>query len=217
MKRTIIISAIFIGLSIFGNARTLSAPMEKAIEACTNLSKAIEATTTSQLKAANKMLKGADTVDFGDLWLEKGKGISLDGHFIFDEVFVDSLIVNRKVIDFSSRYAKMRGNRASRSIKCRVKMTTKALKAGQSSVWKTVNRRNPEYAVVAEPGGLLTMTIRDDDGKVLYAETVNNKKGEPVRKAKVELPDKATRIYIEVKNNGKTDASFALLGYECEN
>lgn len=85
MKRTIIFSALLMGFSVFVNAQILSAPMEKAIEACTNLSNAIGATTTSQLKAANKELKAADIVDFGDLWLEKGKDISVDGHFIFDE------------------------------------------------------------------------------------------------------------------------------------
>lgn len=212
MKRTIIFSVLLMGMSVFSEAQTLSDPMEKAIEVCTNLSNAIGATTTSQLKAANKELKAADIVDFGDLWLEKGKDLSVDGHFIFDEDFVDSLIVNRKVLDFSSHYAKKRSNRGSTSVNGRIKMTTKALKAGKNSIWKTVNRRNAEYAIVAEPGGLFTMTIRDDNGKVLYAETVNNKKGEPVRKAKIQLPDKATRIFIEVKNNGKSDASFALLG-----
>lgn len=94
------------GLGVLTNAQTLSAPMEKAIEVCTNLSNAIGATTTSQLKAANKKLKAADIVDFGDLRLEKGKDIGVDGHFIFDEVFVDSLIENRKVLSFSSKYAK---------------------------------------------------------------------------------------------------------------
>lgn len=212
MKRTTIFSTLLIGFSVLINAQTLSAPMEKAIEACTNLSNAIGATTTSQLKAANKELKAADIVDFGDLWLEKGDNLNVDGHFIFDEEFVDSLIVNRKVLNFSSQYAKKRSNRASTSVNGRIKMTTKALKAGQNSIWKTVNRRNAEYAIVAEPGGFFTMTIRDDKGKVLYAETVNNKKGEPVRKAKIQLPDKATRIFIEIKNNGKNDASFALLG-----
>lgn len=212
MKRTIIFSTLLIGISVLINAQTLSAPMEKAIEVCTNLSNAIGATSTSQLKAANKELKAADVVDFGDLWLEKGKDLNVDGHFIFDEVFVDSLIVNREVLNFSSQYAQKRSKRASTSVNGRIKMTTRALKAGQNSIWKTVNRRNAEYAIVAEPGGLFTMTIRDDKGKVLYAETVNNKKGESVRKAKIQLPDKATRIFIEVKNNGKNDASFALLG-----
>ena len=199
-------------MSVLINAQTLSAPMEKAIAACTNLSNAIGAATTSQLKAANKELKAADIVNFGDLWLEKGKDLTLDGHFIFDEEFVDSLIVNRKVLNFSSQYAKKRSNRASTSVNGRIKMTTKALKAGQSCIWKTRNHNNSEYAIVAEPGGLFTMTIKDDNGKVLYAETINNKKGAAVRKAQFQLPEKYARIFIEVKNNGKNDASFALLG-----
>lgn len=212
MIRSIILSILLLSMDVLATAQTLSAPMEKAIDACINLSNAIGSTTTSQLKAANKVLRAADIVDFGDLSLEKGKDLNVDGHFIFDEEFVDSLIINRKVIDFSSRYAKKRASRSSTGVKGRIKMTTKALKAGQKSVWKTVNRRTAEYAIVAEPGGLFTMTIRDDIGNVLYAETSNNKKGEPVRKATIQLPDKASRIHIEIKNNGKTDASFALLG-----
>lgn len=204
--------ALLLGMSVFANAQTFSAPMEKAIEACVNLSNAIGVTTTSQLKAANKELKAADIVDFGNLRLEKGKEMSVDGHFIFDEEFVDSLIVNRKVIEFSSKYAENRRRRDMTSSKGRIKMTTKALKAGQSATWKTVNKGNAEYAIVAEPGGLFTMTIRDEKGKVLYAEIVNNKKGASLRKAQVQLPDKITKVFIEVKNNCKKNASFALLG-----
>lgn len=211
MKRIIIITALILGISVFGKARTLSAPMEKAIKACTNLSIAIESRNTSQLRAANKVLKEADIVNFGDILLEKGMDISVDGHFIFDEEFVDSLIVNQKVLNFSSRYAKKRRVRNSAGVNGRIKMTTKALKAGQKSIWKTQNRKNAEYAIVSEPGGLFTMTIRDEKGKVLYAETSNNKKGEAVRKALLQLPDKFSKIFIEVKNCGDKDASFALL------
>lgn len=193
-------------------AQTLSASMEEAVAVCTDLSRAIGTTTTAQLKAANKALKAANIVNFGDLWLEKGKDISIDGHFIFDEEFIDSLIINRQIINFSSRYATKRTNRASSGVQGRIKMTTKIVKAGQSATWKTVNRQNAEYAIVAEPGGLLTMTIYDDNGNVLYTETENNKKGASVRKAKMTLPDKITIIYIKIKNNGKKDASFALLG-----
>lgn len=210
MKRAIVSFALLLGLNICAYTQTLSTQMEKAIEICTNLSNAIGSTTTSQLKAANKELKEADIVDFGDIWLVKGKDISVDCHFVFDEEFIDSLIENRKVIEFSSQYLKKR--RSTRNINGPIKMTTRALKAGQNSIWKTTNRRNAEYAIVAEPGGLFTMTIRDEKGNVLYAETEKNKIGEPVRKAKFQLPDKATKIFIEVKNNGKTDASFALLG-----
>lgn len=90
-------------------------------------------------------------------------------------------------------------------------MTTLALEAGASAVWKSVNRKLAEYALVAEPGGLFTMTIRDEKGCALYSETVNNKQGAKVRKAQIKLPDKITKLYIEIKNTGRNDASFALL------
>ncbi len=212
MKRVILFSTIILWTGICINAITLSDSMEKAIEACTGLSNAIQARTTSQLKAANKELKAANTVNFGSLRLHKGKELSVDGHFIFDEEFVDSLLVNRVVLNFSSHYAKKRSSKGVASGKGKIKMTTKALKAGENTIWKTSNSRNAEYALVAEPGGLFTMTIRDENGKVLHAETVNNKTGAAVRKAKFQLPDRATRIFIEVRNTGKKDASFALLG-----
>lgn len=210
--RTKIITIICLIISNLVSAQNLSAPMENAIAACKGLSTAIATTSTSQLKAANKALKAADIIDFGDIWLVKGKELNVDGHFIFDEEFVDSLIVNRKIIDFSCKYAQKRSMRGSTGKTGRIKMTTRALKAGQKATWRTVNRKNAEYALVAEPGGLFTMTVYDDNGKILYAETINNKKGAAIRKVKMQLPDKATRVYLEIKNNSKKDASFAIIG-----
>lgn len=211
MYKAIIPLLTFIVLSLSSVAQSVSPVMEKAISVCSELSKAIGSGTTSQLRLANKELKAAKIANFGDLRLIKGKEASLDNHFLFDEVFVDSLIVNREVTKFASRYAKLRGTRGT-GPKGTIKMTTKALKAGQSAVWKTVNRLNAEYALVAEPDGLFTMTITDSDGKPLYVETCNNKKGETIRKAVLTLPDKATIIHIEVKNTGKKDSSFTLIG-----
>lgn len=197
---------------ITANAQTLSAPMENAISACQGLSKAIEDSSTAPLKAANKVLKAADIINFGDLSLHKGKELDLNGHFIFDEEFVDSLVANRKVLEFSRKYAEKRSHRGSTGVDGRIRMTTKALKSGQTSIWKTVNRGDAEFAVVAEAGGLLTMTIRDGAGKVLYAETKDNKKGASIRKAQLKLPEnKMTTLFIEITNHSKSDSSFAFL------
>lgn len=191
----------------------MSEAMTKAIAICTKISKAIDPLNTSvdQLRQANAELKNAKIENFSDLRIDKGTDISVDGHFIFDEKFIDSVIVNRKIISISSIYARNRNRGCSSSTKGRIKMTTKALKAGQTCVWKTVNKDNPEFALIAEPTGLFTMTIRDEKGKTLYAETRNHKKGDSIRKAKLKLPDVATKILIEVKNCGDNDASFALL------
>lgn len=212
MKAKSLILLLLASASIVANAQTLSAPMETAIAACQGLANSIGYSSTAPLKAANKVLKAADIVNFGDLSLHKGKELDLNGHFLFDEVFVDSLISNRKVLEFSRNYAEDRTIRGSTGVDGRIRMTTKALKAGQSSVWKTVNRGDAEFAVVAEPGGLLTMTIRDASGKVLYAETKDNKKGAPMRKAQLKLPEnKMTTLFIEIVNHSKSDSSFAFL------
>lgn len=210
LKSIIAIALMAVGLS--ANAQTLSRSMESAIAACQGVSQAIGNSSTAPLKAANKVLKAADIVNFGDLSLKKGKDLDVNGHLIFDEEFLDSLIVNRKVLAFSSRYAKKRSHRGSTGVEGRIRMTTKALKAGQSATWKTVNKGTAEFAVVAEPGGLLTMTIRNEKGKVLYAETVRNKQGAPMRKAQLKLPEnESTTLLIEVVNHATTDTSFAIL------
>lgn len=156
-----IISLSFIALNLIAEAQTLSAPMEKAISACQSLSAAIGFASTSPLSAANMQLKSADIVDFADIVLVKGKEMNVNGHFIFDEVFVDSLIVNKKVMSFSRQYLVDRASRSSTGVDGRICMTTKGLKAGKSAIWKTVNRDVAEFAIVTEPDGMLTMTIRD--------------------------------------------------------
>lgn len=212
MKKILsLILLIAAGLCV--DAQTLSEQMESAVEICQNLSMAISTSSTAQLKAANKSFKAANLVEFGFLRHEKGNELDINGHFLFDEDFIDSLIVNRKIIEYSKKYAQKRAQRGSQGVSGRIQLTTKALKAGEKSVWKTVNRDVAEYALVAEPGGLFTMTIRDVDGKLLYTETENNKKGASVRKAHMKLPsNKRTTLLIEIVNRGKNDASFALLG-----
>lgn len=212
MNRRIAFALIALVLGFALHAQELSPAMENAITICSNLSKTIEGSNLSQLKAINKEFRNAKIENFGDLWPTKGKELALDKHFIFDEDFVDSLIVNRKVIEFSAQYARLRSSRSASGRPGRVKITTKAIKAGQKAEWKTVNRDVAEYALVSEPGGLFTMTVRDEKGKVLYTETVKNKAGDSVRRAKMQLPDATTPILIEVKNCGKNDASFALIG-----
>lgn len=211
MRIKTLIVYFFLIFALTANAQTLSPAMEKAISACQKLSKALEDRSSDPLKAANKVLKAADIVDYKDIALMKGKDLDINGHFLFDEEFIDSLIVNRKFLEFSRKYAENR-SRASTSVKGRIKMTTKALKAGKSATWKTTNGGSAEFAVIAEPWGLLTMTISDNKGNVLYAETHKNKQGELMRKVQLKLPEgKKTTLCIEIINHSKKDTSFALL------
>jgi hypothetical protein len=189
----------------------LSEPMENAVKICRNISSAFKSNNSELLKETNKLFKSAKINDFKNLRLVKGKNLSVDGHLIFDEEFIDSLIVNRKVTEFSLKFAHKRANRGTTGVNGGVRLTSRAVKKGESVIWKTTNCNIAEYALVAEPDGLFTMTIRDSKGKVLYCETTDNKKGASVRKARIRLPKTKTEIQIEIKNTGKEDKSFALI------
>lgn len=198
----------FVGLNMM--AQNQSPEMENVIDICSRISKGLYPPNKDMLKQAAKDYRKAEIADFADIRLAKGQPISLDDHLLFDDVFVDSIAAKGKLIPFASRYAKQRANRGSSS-KGKIKLTTLALKAHQSATWKTTKRNIAEYAIVAEPNGLFTMTIKDEKGKVLYTETKDNKKGAPIRKAHFILPDKRNVVMIEIKNTSDYDASFALI------
>lgn len=201
-----------VGASIGTGAQTLSREMSSAISACSKLSTAIGSESTPALRAAGKALRACKTTDFNSLRLASGKEAHLDGHYIFDEEFADSLVVNRKVHRFAQRYAARRANRGISPRPGQVMLTTKALNAGTRASWKVRGRAKGEFAVVAEPGGRLTMRILDNKGRVLYSDVKDVKKGAPMRSAIVNLPaSSTTEVLIEVSNCGPKATSFAIL------
>ena len=142
-----------------------------------------------------------------------GQEISLDGQYIFDEVFADSLVAGRKVTAFSRKYARKRANRGVSPRPGQVLLlSTKAVEAGSKVIYNTTARGVAEFAVVAEPGGLITMRIFSPTGKALYSETISVKKGAAVRKASISLPStKSTTVSIEITNHSAKATSFAIL------
>lgn len=192
------------------NAQCFSEEMLRAVNACEAIAAAAKDGSVTTMRQALKTLKASGIDNYGELRLVEGSDISVDGHFIFDEDFIDSLMVNGEVKRFAARYIEKRNHRNIRH--SRIKLTTRALKAGSSATWKARNKEDAEYAIIAEPNGLFTMTIRDKTGKILYTETKKNKKGAPVRKARLKLPsEKSTTLLIEIKNCGANDASFAII------
>ena len=209
-RRIFTLIAIFACMGLNMMAQNLSPDMENVIDICSRISKGLYPPNKDMLKQAANDYRKAEIVDFADIRLVKGQSISLDNHLLFDDVFVDSIAAKGKLIPFASKYAKQRANRGTGS-GGKIKLTTLALKAHQSATWKTTKRNIAEYAVVAEPNGLFTMTIKDEKGKVLYTETKDNKKGAAVRKAHIKLPDQRNVVMIEIKNTSDYDSSFALI------
>lgn len=204
---------IFLTIIIFITGQTAQAQIQPVVDACREITAAMKAGgNTSQLRNAGKKLRALKTSDFTVLNLKKGNELSIDDHLFFDEEFIDSLVVNREVTKFARRFARKRVNRST-TTDGSIRLSTKALKAGATASWLTFNSATAEYAIVAEPGGLFTMSITDPSGKkVYYAETVKNKQGDEVRQVKISLPNKRTPLLITISNRGKTNASFALIG-----
>ncbi len=192
-------------------AQQLSEEMQAAYSTCVDLRDAIGAGNISGLRAANKKLKECAVNPFTSLRCTDDNPLSLDGHFVFDEVFVDSLIAGRDVYKFAQRYAASSGVRGASS---RGKIFTKtcAVKKLSSTKLTFVSRGHQELAVVAEPGGMITLRIYDKTHDKWYNDTKNVKKGQSSRTFVFDLPTSGrTTLEIEVKNCGKEDVSFVLI------
>lgn len=210
MKKIALLVLVFVQTMTI-SAQQLSEDMQKVYDACMSLREAISAGNTSGLRAANKKLKDCAVNPFSSLRCNDDNPLSLDGHFVFDEVFVDSLIAGRDVYKFAQRYAEVRGVRGASSSG---KIFTKTCAARKSSSTKLsfVSRGHQELAVVTEPGGMITLRIHDKTNDKWYNDTKNVKKGQSSRAFVFDLPTSGrTSLEIEVKNCGKKDISFVVI------
>lgn len=185
--------------------------VEQVIDACVSISNGLKTGSDDKLKSGLGALKSHDVKPFSNLRPMSGETIDLDGHLLFDEEFVDSLIVNRLAMKEARRYAKIRKSRAGGSAKgCR--MDTYAIEGGKAVTFKTSARGAKKIAIVGEPDGLFSLRITEKSGKVLYTDTDDVKTGRSVRVADFKLPENAaSTILIEVSNRGKLDKSFAII------
>ena len=214
MKKTFILIALIVGQAAVGllNAQELSPLVKATYDACLELQAAIGSGSTAGLRSANASLKSCNTRDFNSIRFTDDDVPSLDGHFVFDYEFVDSLIVNRDVYRFAQRYAERIGSRSVSSASDAVFTKTCAVRAKASTKFTFVSRGLQELAFVAEPGGTITVRIHDTTHDVWYNDTRSVKKGEPSRSMVINLPtDKRSTLEVEVINTSKDDISFVVI------
>lgn len=193
------------------SAQQLSEEMQKVYDACMSLREAISAGNTSGLRAANNKLKDCAVNPFTSLRCNDDNPLSLDGHFVFDEVFVDSLIAGRDVYKFAQRYAEVRGVRGASS-SGKIFTKTCAVKKLSNTKLSFISRGHQELAVVTEPGGMVTLRIHDKTNDKWYNDTKNVKKGQPSRTFVFDLPTSGrASLEVEVKNCGKKDICFVVI------
>ncbi len=196
------------------SAQTLSPPMQDAMDACVQLSKAIKSGSTTGLKAANEKLKACALGDFSTFCPVDDNQPSLDGHFVFDEDFVDSLIAGHNVYAFARRYADQRGLRGSvygSTQSGKPRLTTCAVPGGWSAKF-TFRARNQQYlAFVTEPGGRITVRIHDLTNDRWFNDTKDTSRGRPSRQFAFDLGEKVCILEVEIINRSKQDISFAVI------
>ncbi len=187
--------------------------IKPVLDACNALRDAISVGTNESLRNANNTYKGLAIKEFDLLRLTQGEEMSLDGHFVFNPEFIDSLIVNRQTYRFAQRYAD-RGRERGTSSKGFIATKNCGIKKNSTLKYSLPSRRHQEIAVVTEPGGAVSLKVYDKkSGDMLYRDTQNIRKGEAFRSLAIELPpNKVTALEIEIKNTTDRDISFVIIG-----
>ena len=213
MKKGIFITAMIALLTISLKAQNLSPEMQAVYDACLQLQSSINAGGTAGLRDANQQLKECNPAYFSSLHVVDEELLpSLNGHFVFDYEFVDSLIANRLVYEFAERYAERCAERGTSSSKDKVFMKTCMVGANSSTMLTFHSRGHQELAVVAEPGGLVTLRVHDTTNDVWYNDTKKVRKGLPSRALVFDLPtSKRCALEVEVINKSKEDVSFVVI------
>lgn len=211
MKKMIVLLSLLLGISNSIAAQSLSEDMQKTVDACIALREAAASGSITELKDARKEMGLCDVVNFVKLRFNSGEQISLDGHFVFDTEFVDSLIVNRGAYKFAQRYADKSRKRAS-STSGKTFIKTCCVKASESVTYSFTSKKRHELAVVAEHGGLITLRIHDVTHNKWYNDTYMEKEGLPYRIQVFDLPvNENSTIEVEIINTTEKDISFVVI------
>lgn len=207
MQRTLLfIALLFVGIQ----AKSQPTPeVQAAIDACLALRAAIGSGSTEGLHQANKALKACDVLPFNKLRCRDEQQPSLNGHFVFEPKFVDSLILNRKAYKFALDLVLRRSTSSSGKVFAKTCM----VKGKKSTTYTLVAKGTQYIAVVTEPKGLVTLRIHDKTNGKWYNDTDNVNTGLPSRIITLDLPkDKNSLLEIEIINTSKKDMSFVIIG-----
>lgn len=193
--------------------------IDAVMDACIEMQEAIENNDSEMLVKAAAKMKESGTQSFNSLrCLDENKvDNSLDGHFVFSEVFVDSLQNGVNAYENADRINKdaIRGT-AKRGQTANGSTLTKTclVKAGKSTKYSFPSRGRQELGIVAEPGGLVAVRIHatNKDGLDEWHNDTKNPKGTRRFKTAFDLPnDKRNTVELEVINKSPKDISFVVI------
>lgn len=211
-KLTFLCLSFLLSLSAFAQDETMS--IDDVVNACIALQEADEKKDPKAMRQAADSLRAQNATAFTSLRCKDDTIQSLNGHFVFNDIFVDSLMVGANPYDNAdniNRSTTHRGQNPNGTILTKTCM----VKAGKSTKYSFASRGRQELAVVAEAGGLVTMKIHVTNTAGLdewHSDTEDVKKGRPHRKTAFDLPkDKRNTVELEVVNCSGKDISFVVI------
>lgn len=204
------VSALLFSLCMLSQAQDFSDKFNMVYQACLDLRAASVTGSTSLMKSAGAELKDAQPRYFSTLKCLDEVKLSLNGHFVFDYEFVDSLVVNKKVYSFAQGYAE-RGAKRSVSNKGKVFMKTCCVGPFSSSRYSFVSQGRQELAVVAEGDGLINLMVYDTTNKVWYNDDKDFNTGMSSRTRVFDILSGNALLEIEIINKTDKEISFVVI------
>lgn len=191
----------------------LSAEMQKVFDVCWALRTAISTGNATGLKCANEDFKKCKVKDFSSLHPQDSDTISLNGHFVWDKEFVDSLIAGRDVRKFAQRYAEKLAQKGAFDSKGkRVFIKSCAVKKQGKARFTFSSSGHQELVVITEPKGKVSLRVHCKKNKKWYNDDEAVNDGRAYRQQIFDVPEgiKET-VELEVLNCGYDDISFVII------
>lgn len=185
--------------------------MQLVFDACWAMRTAISTGNTTSLKSANEKFRQCKLKHFSTLFPKKSNIILVNNHFVWDDVFVDSLIKGHDVRKFAQRYADARALRGSSS-KNAIAIKTSAVKGKGKAKFTFTSQNHQEIAVIAEPKGRISLRVYCKRAKKWHNDDEDINIGSASRVQIFDNPNGVDEtVVLEVINCGENDISFVVI------
>lgn len=208
---TLIISICYVSASAQEVADSMS--IDDVMDACISMQEALESNDATALKKAAEALRETKTAAFTSLRCKDDSISSLNGHFVFNDVFVDSLAVGGNPYENADNINRSTTHRGQMTGGAKLTKTC-MVKAGKSTKYSFASRGRQELGIVAEPGGLISVRIHvtNNAGFDKWVVDKQNPNGTRRYRNAFDLPsDKRNTVELEVINKGGKDTSFVVI------
>lgn len=212
-KELLAIAVILLSVQNVLAQSKLNSEMQKVFDVCWALRMAISTGNTAGLKSANEDFKKCKVKDFSLLSPQESDTVSLNGHFVWDEEFFDSLIEGRDVRKFAQRYADNRVRRGtSGSSGNRVYIKSCAVKKEGKAKFTFRSSNHQELVVITEPQGMISLRVYCKKTKKWHNDDEHVNDGRAYRQQIFDIPEGVKEtVEVEVINCGDNDISFVII------